>query len=157
MTFSSSDSLRNGRGIWKVRPTPWWQIACAGKPAISSPSKRIEPDVGRSVPAIRLKVVLLPEPFGPIRPRISPCADLKGNLVDGQEASEALGQPLDCEHRSSAWRRPTMPAAAAPGPACWMLVGQTTVMCSPAFCITTGVERSFCPDIGVPGGKNFTP
>jgi hypothetical protein len=32
-----------------------------------------------------------------------------------------------------------------------ILVGQTTEMCSPAFCITTGVERSFWPDIGVPG------
>jgi hypothetical protein len=26
-------------------------------------------------------------------------ADFKGDLVDGQKASEALGQPLDCEHR----------------------------------------------------------
>jgi len=38
-----------------------------------------------------------------------------------------------------------------------MLTGHTTVMFSPLFCITTGVERSFWPDIGVPGGKNFTP
>ena len=43
-------------------------------PAISRPSRRIEPPEGASAPAIRLKVVLLPEPFGPIRPRISPCA-----------------------------------------------------------------------------------
>ena len=33
-----------------------------------------------------------------------------------------------------------------------MLVGHTTVMRSPAFCITTGVERSFWPAIGVSGG-----
>src|SRR5262245_13993825 len=33
-----------------------------------------------------------------------------------------------------------------------MLSGQTTEICSPAFCITTGVERSFWPDIGVSGG-----
>src|SRR4051812_43379525 len=32
-----------------------------------------------------------------------------------------------------------------------MLVGQTTEICSPAFCITTGVERSFWPESGVPG------
>ena len=37
------------------------------------------------------------------------------------------------------------------GACVWILVGHTTEMCSPAFCITTGVERSFCPDIGVPG------
>ena len=30
-----------------------------------------------------------------------------------------------------------------------MLVGQTTEMCSPEFCMTTGVERSFCPASGV--------
>src|SRR3954454_18142273 len=38
-----------------------------------------------------------------------------------------------------------------------MLVGQTTEICSPAFCITTGVERSFWPASGVPGRKNLTP
>src|SRR5947209_20383333 len=41
-------------------------------PPISEPSSRIEPEVGRSAPAIRLKIVLLPEPLGPISPRISP-------------------------------------------------------------------------------------
>ncbi len=41
-------------------------------PPISSPRKRIDPSLGASVPAIRLKVVLLPDPLGPIRPRISP-------------------------------------------------------------------------------------
>lgn len=38
-----------------------------------------------------------------------------------------------------------------------MLVGHTTEICSPAFCITTGVERSFWPESGVPGRKNLTP
>ena len=32
------------------------------------------PAVGAYKPAIRLKVVLLPEPLGPIKPRISPSA-----------------------------------------------------------------------------------
>src|SRR5205823_9542443 len=41
-------------------------------PPISEPSSRIEPALGRIAPAIRLKIVLLPEPFGPIKPRISP-------------------------------------------------------------------------------------
>ena len=36
-----------------------------------------------------------------------------------------------------------------------ILVGHTTEICSPAFCITTGVERSFWPDIGVPGWIEF--
>src|SRR5215510_7578571 len=67
-----SDSLRKGRGIWNVRAMPRWQIWCAGRPVMSSSRNRIEPAVGRSVPAIRLKVVLLPDPFGPMRPTISP-------------------------------------------------------------------------------------
>src|SRR5271154_2725306 len=51
-----------------------------GKPPISCPRKRIEPAVGASVPDSRLKIVLLPEPFGPIRPRISPSPTLKAIL-----------------------------------------------------------------------------
>src|SRR5215831_7992509 len=38
----------------------------------SSPSRRMVPASGRMVPAIRSSSVVLPEPFGPIRPRISP-------------------------------------------------------------------------------------
>src|SRR5258708_2465606 len=49
----------------------------AARPAISSPRKRTEPESARTAPAIRLNVVLLPEPFGPIRPRISPSASWK--------------------------------------------------------------------------------
>ena len=65
---------------------------------MSSPSKRIDPAVGRRLPAIRLNVVLLPEPFGPISPENLTLARFEGDLVDRQETAEALGQPLDCEH-----------------------------------------------------------
>ena len=36
------------------------------------PANFIEPADGGKVPDSMLKIVLLPEPFGPIRPRISP-------------------------------------------------------------------------------------
>src|SRR6266849_4495639 len=49
----------------------------AGSPAISAPRKRTDPALGRSAPAMRLKRVLLPEPFGPMRPRNSPSATSK--------------------------------------------------------------------------------
>src|SRR5712692_9570150 len=49
----------------------------AGSPAISAPRKRTDPALGRSAPATRLKRVLLPEPFGPMRPRNSPSATSK--------------------------------------------------------------------------------
>ena len=51
---------------------PRLMMRCGGAPAISRPWNRIEPAVGTSVPDSMLKIVLLPEPFGPIRPRISP-------------------------------------------------------------------------------------
>ena len=51
---------------------PRLMIRCGGSPAISWPSKRIDPAEGGNVPDSMLKIVLLPEPFGPIRPRISP-------------------------------------------------------------------------------------
>ena len=51
---------------------PRLMILCGGRPAISWPSKRIDPPEGGKVPDSMLKIVLLPEPLGPIRPRISP-------------------------------------------------------------------------------------
>ena len=51
-------------------------------------------------------MVLLPAPLGPIRPRISPAASCKANIVDGHQAAE----------RSHAV--PPTPAAACRRPAC---------------------------------------
>ena len=72
-TFSSSESLRNGRGIWKVRrdalPADRVRRQARRSPRPRSGSSRRS---GAALPAIRLNVVLLPEPFGPMRPRISP-------------------------------------------------------------------------------------
>ena len=45
---------------------------CGGSPAMSSPSNRMRPLVGRSTPVRQLKKVLLPAPFGPMMARISP-------------------------------------------------------------------------------------
>src|SRR3954462_6693053 len=60
---------------------PLLMIRCGESPAISTPSNRIEPAVAGSVPDSRLKIVLLPEPFGPIRPRISPRSTLNDTLL----------------------------------------------------------------------------
>jgi hypothetical protein len=57
-----------------------WQTCAGTSPPISSPRNRIEPPVGAYMPAMRLKVVLLPEPLGPISPRISPCSSAKSTL-----------------------------------------------------------------------------
>src|SRR5215813_1353781 len=71
-TFSTIDSLRNGRGIWNVRARPRWQMASGVRPAMSSSRKRTEPADGASAPEMQLNAVVLPEPFGPMSPRISP-------------------------------------------------------------------------------------
>ena len=71
-TFSRIVSLRKGRGIWNVRASPRWQTASGVRPAMSWSLKRMEPDVGSSAPEMQLKQVVLPEPLGPMRPRISP-------------------------------------------------------------------------------------
>src|SRR5260370_18552313 len=85
-----SDSFRNGRGIWNVRAIPRWQILCAGRPVMSSSWKRIEPAVGRSAPATRLKVVLLPDPFGPMRPTISPSRTSKDTRLTARKPPKRL-------------------------------------------------------------------
>src|SRR2546422_2617875 len=65
-------SLRKGRGIWNVRAMPRWQTASGVSRVMSSPRKVIVPAVGVSAPEMQLNAVVLPEPLGPISPRISP-------------------------------------------------------------------------------------
>src|SRR5215470_11556067 len=64
-----------------------------GWPPISCPRKRIEPRVGMSAPASRLNVVLLPEPFGPISPRISPCCSSKETWLTAVKPPKTFVSP----------------------------------------------------------------
>src|SRR6059058_438385 len=73
---------------------PLLMIRCGGRPAISEPSNRIEPDVGASVPESILKIVLLPEPLGPIRPRISPWSTLNDTLLTAVKPPNRFTSPL---------------------------------------------------------------
>ncbi len=52
-------------------------MRCGGSPADLVPSKMIDPADGGNVPESMLKIVLLPEPFGPIRPRNLALIDLE--------------------------------------------------------------------------------
>ena len=72
-TFSSTVISAKGCGIWKVRPTPQ-RDAPLRRPRrdTSRPATRIAPRVGFRLPASRLNSVVLPAPFGPISPSISP-------------------------------------------------------------------------------------
>ena len=62
------------RAPWKTIPTPSRARACAGSRSIRLPDRLIVPLSGRMWPAIRLKRVDLPAPFGPMMPRSSPSA-----------------------------------------------------------------------------------
>src|ERR1700712_3760967 len=84
----------NGRGIWKVRPMPRLMIRCGARPEISAPSKISEPEVGAKVPDSMLKIVPLPEPFGPIRPRISPRSTLNETLLTAVKPPKRFTNPL---------------------------------------------------------------
>ena len=65
---------------------------------MSSPSIVTRPDVGGRAPAITLKSVVLPAPFGPIEPGDRALGDLKRRAVNGTEAAEMLVQVLDPDH-----------------------------------------------------------
>src|ERR1700736_2988673 len=73
---------------------PKLMIRCGARPAISAPANFIEPADGGSVPESMLKIVLLPEPLGPIRPRISPCSTLNDTLLTAVKPPNRFTNPL---------------------------------------------------------------
>src|SRR5215468_1702608 len=77
MTFSSAVISGNSRMFWKVRAMPMRVISCFLRPVTTCPRKRIWPAVGWYTPVMALKQVVLPAPFGPISPKISPSCSVK--------------------------------------------------------------------------------
>src|SRR5215475_71847 len=77
MTLSSTVRRGNRLVFWKVRTTPSRAMACGGRPVRGRPRKRTCPLVGARKPVIRLKHVVLPAPFGPIKPTIAPSSTAK--------------------------------------------------------------------------------
>ena len=71
---------RKMRVCWKVRIRPRRAISGTRSREISRPSKRIEPPSIGWVPTIELNSVVLPEPFGPIRPTIWPSPTVRLTL-----------------------------------------------------------------------------
>src|SRR5450432_1718844 len=69
-------------------------IRWGANPAISLPKNSIDPAVGTSVPDSMLKIVLLPEPLGPIRPRISPCSTRNDTLLTAVKPPKRFTNPL---------------------------------------------------------------
>src|SRR6202171_3812178 len=116
ITFSSTDMPSNVCGTWNVRARPSCARTSGVRLVMSRPSNKTLPDVDRRSPVRQLNSVDLPAPFGPIRPRMSPCASVT------EAASTALKLPkafvtsrasrsMGCSRRDCHLRR-----FAAPGP-----------------------------------------
>src|SRR5260221_4998690 len=123
-------------------------------PAISAPSNRIEPAVGTSVPDSMLKIVLQPEPFGTIRPAISPCSTRNDTLLTAVKPRKRFTNPFTVSTPDTPltyWLLNVVPfGKGSTASRCAWLFGHTTYDLSSTYWITTGNERSFCPDIWVP-------
>ena len=74
MTFSSTVMLSKLRTTWNVRAMPARAHATGPIPLTRLPASRTSPRSGDTSPPIELNRLVLPAPFGPISPNISPSA-----------------------------------------------------------------------------------
>jgi len=65
------------RTAWKLRVIPASAWRCGGEPVSSTPPSRQRPASGAWKPLMQSMVVLLPEPFGPMRPMMAPASTVK--------------------------------------------------------------------------------
>ena len=72
---------------------PFCEMRLGGSPVMSSPLKRMRPEVGRSTPVRQLKNVLLPAPFGPMMARISPRCTSKLTLLSAVSPPKRTVRP----------------------------------------------------------------
>src|SRR6266496_417976 len=93
-TFSSAVMFANRRMFWKVRPIPRAVTWCGFRPLICKPSNSSVPLVGGYRPVIILKNVVLPAPFGPIRPLIEPRSITKSTLLTATKPPKRLVIPV---------------------------------------------------------------
>src|SRR3954447_7392012 len=81
-TFSRTVSEPNASSRWNVRPIPILARLSTVAPVMSTPLNRTRPLVGGCSPLMTLNSVVLPAPFGPMRPVIEPgSADSDASLT----------------------------------------------------------------------------
>src|SRR5947199_124843 len=80
-------SLPNTRAPGSWRTSPCAAIRCGARPVNAAPWRVTSPLSARSMPVMMLTKVVMPAPFGPISPRISPAASVIAT------ASFAVGPP----------------------------------------------------------------
>ena len=71
-TLSKTESFSIACSVWNVRRRPHRARRKSAIASRSSPKPRIAPSAGRTKPLRTLKNVVLPAPFGPIRPHVPP-------------------------------------------------------------------------------------
>src|SRR5690606_2285956 len=120
--FSSAVMVWNTCGVWKVRVTPWRTRVAGRRPVRSTPPTRTAPASGRCTPLTRLSVVVLPDPFGPMRPSSVPAGTVKLTPSTATWPPKRLRSPSTSRSRTRAgwaaspwWAASACSAAAA----CW--------------------------------------
>ncbi len=91
--FSHTVSSRKIFTSWKVRPMPRRATSCSLSPPSGVPSCRTLPASACNRLVIRLKTVLLPEPFGPIRPTTLPASTSKLHWLTARRPPNRLVNP----------------------------------------------------------------
>ena len=72
--LSARVSSSYARTVWNDRVSPARATRCGAIPVSSVPSSHQRPASAGLKPLTQSMLVLLPDPFGPISPTISPCA-----------------------------------------------------------------------------------
>src|SRR5436309_10533946 len=93
-TFCATVRSANERASWKVRAMPRRQTRSGERPTSDWPRKLRRPASGRQKPAMQLNRVVLPEPFGPISPTISPSRTAKSTPSTATRPPKRLVTPL---------------------------------------------------------------
>jgi hypothetical protein len=91
--FSSTGSSRKTLEIWKVRPMPRTLRRGSSSGVTSAPKRPTRPALGRSVPEMQWKSVVLPAPLGPISTRRSPGATLSDTLSTARKPPKSFTSP----------------------------------------------------------------
>ena len=94
-------SWRTGGCSGRSGRCPSWVISCGLRPTSRSPWKMISPLVGRYRPAIMLKKVVLPAPFGPIRLTIERSSIAKSTSLTATRPPKRLVDLASLEHQSA--------------------------------------------------------
>ena len=91
--LSNAEMRANTRVIWNMRINPRRASATVDRRVTSSPSSHTRPDSGTRKPESMLSAVVLPEPLGPMRPRISPPSTVNARSSTAATPPKCLVRP----------------------------------------------------------------